>query len=89
MQHLLHDVNIQATDELAPHLFERADVNKTGALIEMNAFPATLSHPRDERVIPQPAYLCDDRVLELAAELATNTSTFTPATLPSRSPAAR
>ena len=44
IQHLLHEVNIKETAEFASDLFERADVNKARALVEMNAPLAALRH---------------------------------------------
>jgi len=67
IQHLLHDVNIKETIEFASDLFKRADVNKTRALIEMNALIAALGHQRDQRMIAQPACLLDNRFFELSA----------------------
>ena len=59
-------MNIQKSVELASDLFECAHMNKACALIEMNTLLAPLGHAGDERMIPQPSCLLDNRILELA-----------------------
>src|SRR5205809_7745550 len=68
VQHLLHDVNVQPSAELAPHFFERPHPNEAGALIKVDALLASLRDPRDERMKPQPARLLNGRLFQLSTD---------------------
>ena len=60
-------MNTQKPVKLASDLFQCADLNKTGALIKMNALTTGLRNSRNERMKPKPARLFDNGFLQLAA----------------------